>query len=328
MKSVRSFCTRTLSAAIFIMMLVSCLFLTSCISSFEDLIDVLDSPAGDAIIGSIQSIDEASQEITPENEYYIGRSVAAAITTQFPLDRNEGEMTAYLNAICGAITMNSSMPFLFKGYCVTILDTDEINAMATPGGHIFVSRGLINACHSEDALAAVIAHEVAHIQLKHSISSIKASRVTGAVAQSLKATAMVGVVMANKRMEEKNGYGFNEEEMESILEATESFSNITNELAEKLVNSGFSKSQEFDADEQALYLLADAGYDPRAMLSMLSAIPTGGNHGWDATHPKPDERLKKVDSALSKMAGNGLLPPVDSGALAVRQARFEANRIN
>lgn len=307
-------------------LLVSALFLTSCASlpTLGKLGKILDSPAGEAIFASVESIQNAAEDITPENEYYIGRSVAAAITAQYPVYKGAPEMTAYLNAICGAITMNSDMPFLYRNYCVAILDTDEINAMATPGGHIFVSRGLIRAVNSEDALAAVIAHEVAHIQLKHSISAIKTSRITGAVAQSAKATAMVGVIVANDKLEKEKGFGFSEDQMETILEATSSFSDITNEIAEKLVNSGFSKSQEYDADAKALTLMADAGYDPEAMIEMLSMIPTGGKHGWDATHPKPENRIDEVEDALEDMD----LPYISSSARALRKARFEANRLS
>lgn len=318
----------TLSAVLSVLLLAVCIMFTSCLSSPGKLLDMLDSPVGGAIADSIKSIDEASEEITPENEYYIGRSVAAAITSKYAVYKDAPQMTAYLNAICGAITMNSDMPFLYRNYCVVIMDTDEINAMATPGGHIFISRGLINACNSEDELAAVIAHEIAHIQLKHSISAIKTSRISGAVAQSLKATAMIGAVVANDRLEQKTGISLSDNEMQVVLEATASFSDITNEIAEKLINSGFSKSQEYDADEKALTLMADAGYDPRAMLDMLSAIPTGGNHGWDATHPSPKDRIKKVNNALSDMDEDGLLPAVNSSALAIRQARFNANSLN
>lgn len=308
----------------FAMMFMAALLITSCASTPEGRLKqfgrVMFSPAGDAIVSSIESIEEATEEITPENEYYIGRSVAATITSKWPVYRNAPETTAYLNAICGAITLNSDMPYLYRNYCVAILDTDEINAMATPGGHIFISRGLIRAVDSEDALAAVIAHEIAHIQLKHSISAIKASRITGAATQAVRASAMASVVLLNDTLDEK-GYGFSDEKMERILEATETFSSITEEITEKLVNSGFSKSQEFEADEMALSLMADAGYNPHAMLEMLEMIPSGSNHGWGATHPEPEERIKKVSKELDGMN----VSRISSSARKARTARFEAN---
>lgn len=310
------------SLTFFTLLLTVSLLITSCASTPGDALRqlgrILESPAGDAIFSGVESIQNATEDITPENEYYIGRSVAAAITAQYPLYKDAPKMTAYLNAICGAITMNSDMPFLYKNYCVAILDTDEINAMATPGGHIFVSRGLIRAVNSEDALAAVIAHEVAHIQLRHSISAIKASRITDAVAQSAKATAMAGVVIAGDALKAKTGLELSDDQMQKVLEATASFSDITNEISEKLINSGFSKAQEYAADEKALSLLADAGYDPNAMIEMLSMIPTGGNHGWDATHPSPDKRIVEVEDALEEME----LPRISRNARQARAVRF------
>ena len=173
---------------------------TSCVS--------LPAPGGDegfstemavlgAITSSVESIEKASETITPEEEYYIGRSVAASIATQFPVDHGNLQMTTYLNNICETLVMNSDKPYLFKGYYVVILDTDEINAMATPGGHIFVSRGLIDCTDSEDALAAVLAHEIAHVQLGHSVSAIKASRVRSAVSSTTKAVAVTSIAVAN-----------------------------------------------------------------------------------------------------------------------------------
>lgn len=309
-------------------LIVCTLFLTSCASTPEGRIrqfgKVMSSPAGNAIFSSFSSIGNAAEDITPENEYYLGRSVAAAITTQWPVYQKAPETTAYLNAICGAIAMNSSMPFLYRNYCVAILDSDEINAMATPGGHIFISRGLIQAVNSEDALAAVIAHEIAHIQLKHSINAIKASRVTSAVAQAAKASAMAGLVLINDSFDHA---AFSDEQMEQILAAAESFSDITLEITDKLIKSGFSKAQEFEADEKALHLLADAGYSPYAMVDMLEMIPSGGDHGWGATHPSPEDRISEVTDELEDMEDELTMPRITREARQARTARFEANRL-
>src|SRR5574344_2492121 len=115
------------------------------------------------------------EEITPEQEYYIGRAVAGTILEKYNVYNSE-KMQKYLNEICSAIVINSDKPVLYKGYYVAILDTDEVNAFATSGGHILVSRGLLSCAESEDARAAGIAHEVSHIQLQHSIKAIKSSR--------------------------------------------------------------------------------------------------------------------------------------------------------
>ncbi len=273
-----------------------------------------------AITSSVESIEKASETITPEEEYYIGRSVAASIATQFPVDQGSAQMTTYLNRICETLVMNSDKPYLFKGYYVVILDTDEINAMATPGGHIFVSRGLIDCTTSEDALAAVLAHEVAHVQLGHSVSAIKASRVRSAVSSTTKAVAVTSIAVANERA---GAYGvkLSDKEMEKVMQAVDTFSDMSNEVVKTLVNTGFSKEQEFEADKTALYILQSAGYDPYAMLDMLAQIDESpSNSGWGSTHPSPKDRIKKVNKELAAMAKAGT---IEKGGKEVRKERFD-----
>ena len=314
MKGIRSSIILGLSAA-----LIFAGF-TSCVS--------LPVPGGDegfstemavlgAITSSVESIEKASETITPEEEYYIGRSVAASIATQFPVDHGNLQMTSYLNKICETLVMNSDKPYLFKGYYVVILDTDEINAMATPGGHIFVSRGLIDCTTSEDALAAVIAHEVAHVQLGHSVSAIKARRVRSAVSSTTKAVAVTSIAVANER----TGVKLSEKQMEKVMEAVDTFSDMSNEVVKTLVNTGFSKEQEFEADKNALYILQSAGYDPYAMLDMLEQIDESpSNSGWGSTHPSPKDRIKKVNKELASMAKAGT---IEKQGKEVRKERFD-----
>ncbi|MBR4791425.1 MAG: M48 family metallopeptidase [Treponema sp.] len=291
---------------------------TSCVTLPDDDNTSTELAVFNAITSSVQSIEKASEDITPEEEYYIGRSVAASIATTYPIDHGSYQMTTYLNNICQTLVMNSDKPYLYKGYYVVILDTDEINAMATPGGHIFVSRGLIECTDSEDALAAVLAHEIAHVQLGHSVQAIKASRVRSAVSDTTKAVAVTSIVAANARA----GGTLSDREMKQVMEAVNTFSDATNEVTKTLVNTGFSKEQEFEADKLALYIMQNAGYDPYAMLDMLSQIEEStSNTGWGATHPSPKERIKKVQKELNSMAKqNSSLKQ----AKAVRTERFEA----
>lgn len=271
-----------------------------------------------SIMNSVQSIEKAAEEITPEEEYYIGRSVAASIAATYPIDRSSYNMTSYLNNICETLVMNSEKPYLYKGYYVVILDTDEINAMATPGGHIFVSRGLIDCTESEDALAAVLAHEISHIQLGHSVSAIKASRTRAAVSDTAKAGLVTTLASANAN----SNFRLSDKNMEKVFEAVDTISNASNEVVKTLVNTGFSKEQEFEADKNALHLLNDAGYDSYAMLDMLAQIQTSSsNSGWGATHPSPKDRIKKVEKELSKMEK---AKAFSASGKQIRTERFEA----
>ena len=230
----------------------------------------------ESIMTSAESIEKATEDISPEQEYYIGRAVAAQILSKYEL-ANEPELENYLNQICGALVLNSERPTLYRGYSVGIIDTDEINAFATSGGHILVSRGLLNCVTSEDALAAVLAHEIAHIQLEHSLKAIKTSRITDAITKTTFATMSV----------------LSEGEFQ---EFTDVFGDAVDEIVAEMVDSGYSKSQEYEADETALEIMAATGYNPLAMNDMLNVLKQNqkSKSGFSVTHPSPEDRLKNL----------------------------------
>jgi len=257
---------------------------------------VVDQNIADAISQSAKAISTAAEEITPEQEYYIGRAVAANILNNYRLWNGNAALTTYLNHICAAITINSPRPEIYSRYRVAILDSSEVNAFATSGGHIFVTRGLINAAKTEDALAGVIAHEVAHIQLMHSIKAIKNSRIT----QALLITGASAAGAAT---------GMN------VAQLTEVFNESIGEIVQTLVTSGYSQAQEFEADNTAMSLMAGAGYNPQGLIEMLRSLSTVqmGSAGFGKTHPTPAQRIANAERSVSRYR------VTDS---STRQARF------
>ena len=249
-------------------------------SDLEQAFSEITAEGTDALegLGNVaDSISRAQEEITPENEYYIGRSVAANILSNYKVAKKPA-LEAYLNKICTTIVINSEDPTLYNGYHVKILESKEINAFSTSGGHIFLTEGLIACADSEDALAAVIAHEVAHIQLKHALKSIKASRFTDILSS---ASDALGMESLSKSME-----------------------GAADDMYSSLVNSGFSQAQEFEADNEALKLMYDAGYNPKAMLTMLEKMKkqqsSSPKTGFYKTHPSPAARIGNVNINLKK----------------------------
>jgi len=190
-----------------------------------------------AASASAEAISTANEDITPEQEYYIGRAVAANLLGRYKLYTRNQNLTTYLNKICAAIAINSPQPDIYNGYHVAILDTDEINAFATSGGHIFVTRGIIGAADTEDGLAGIIAHEIAHIQLRHGINAIKSSRKTQA--WLVTGTAISGVAGGT-----------------DVKQLTDALNESFMEFVQTLVSNGYSKAQEFDADNKAIALMA------------------------------------------------------------------------
>jgi predicted Zn-dependent protease len=268
-----------------------------------DTIDTIAREASGAVTrrGNARSRPE-EEDAAPEDGYYIGRAVGANILAVYrPWDRNP-RLNAYLNKICAAIVINSPQPELYAGYQVMILDSPEINAFATPGGHIFLTQGIVAGAPSEDALAAVIAHEIAHIQLQHSLKLINDLRLPHNPAEA----ADTAAVSASRTVS---------------LERKQLFANSVRELVNTMLTNGYSQAQEFDADSTALALMASAGYSPVSFVDMLTALERAQarqSGGFNRTHPSPRLRLANVERHIKNY-------PVEDTRI-FRKDRFEALR--
>jgi predicted Zn-dependent protease len=273
--------------ALFFLGLMSCETVASVASVGAQVagsMGVIDENTANSISQSSNAIARAAAEITPEQEYYIGRAVGANLLNNYPAYTRNAALTGYLNKICAAIVINSPKPEIFNGYHVLILDSNEINAFATSGGHIFVTRGLIECTNSEDALAAVIAHEIAHIQLQHSIKAIKTSRIT----QAIMITGNSAANVAGQYLD--------------LKELTDVFDESVGNIVTTLVNNGYSQTQEFEADSLALSLLASAGYTPSSLIEMLQSLEQNQpKHpgGFNKTHPAPAQRINNVRETVN-----------------------------
>ncbi|MDH5297681.1 MAG: M48 family metallopeptidase [Desulfobulbaceae bacterium] len=242
---------------------------------------------------------KAFTDITPEQEYYIGRAVAATVLSRYR-PHEAGRQTLYLNTLGQTLATASARPQTFGGYHFLILDTDEINAFAAPGGLIFVSRGLLRCCRSEDAVAAVLAHEIGHVQQKHGLQAIQKGRLT----EALTAVAAAGA-------KEMGG--------PDLARLTTLFEESIKDVTATLINNGYSRELEREADTVAVTLLQRLGYDPHALADMLAVmeqrLPPGGP-GFARTHPAPSERLASLEGALAAAAR--------PAANRARQQRFQS----
>jgi predicted Zn-dependent protease len=220
----------------------------------------------------------SQEEFTLEDEYYLGRAVAANILAAYKPYTADPGLTRYLNRICQTIVVNSVQPAIFKDYSVVILDSGEFNAFSSPGGHIFLTRFLVETAASEDMLAAVIAHELAHIMLKHGISIIDDFRLNDeAAALAEKAVELSGNTEAVMRLV--------------------SFRNSVSAVLDALFKNGYSQAQEFEADREAAALLAASGYYPTAlveMLRLLQQVQPSQKERFSVTHPRPEQRITNV----------------------------------
>lgn len=269
-----------------------------------DLLGTALNVAGNpAVQQTVQAVQTASQEITPEQEYYIGRAVAANIlATRKPY--SEQAATDYINLLGRSLSLYSDRPETFGGYHFLIMDSDEINAFAAPGGLILVSRGLLRCADSEETVAAILAHEISHVVLKHGLKAISNARWTAAIQAGVNA----GVQVAGSP---------------GLQQLTGVFKDSINDITNTLVNSGYSRAQELEADQMALIIMRKAGYDPQAFDEMLTVMKSRlkpGGTDFAKTHPDPKVRIAAVEKTL---AGKSAVT-VAASAESTRQARYKA----
>ncbi len=256
-----------------------------------------------AVVQAGKAVQTASEEITPEQEYYIGRAVAANILASRKVYNNKAA-TDYINLLGRSLSLYSDAPETFGGYHFLIMDSDEINAFAAPGGLIMVSRGLLRCATSEDTVAAILAHEISHVVLKHGVKAISASRWTAAVQTGAFAAAQV---MGSAQVQQLSAV----------------FKDSINDITRTLVNSGYARDQEFQADQMALQILTRVGFDPHAFIEMLKALQSRlkpGGLDFAKTHPDPRDRIAKVEATLK--AETPMAIPADLAA--ARLARYTA----
>ena len=248
---------------------------------------LMSGSQANAIIKFGNSVSKSGFSV--EEEYYIGRSVAATILSKYR-PYNDRALTAYVNKIANVLTNVSDRPETFIGYHVMVLDTAEINAVSAPGGYIFVSRGFIKILTNEDALASVIAHEIAHIVKSHGIYAISKSNLTNSLMLLGKETAAAQTSgVAN--------------------ELTNVFGDSVGDITNTLLVKGYSRRQEYESDAYAVELLNRAGYNPSAIVTSLNAVAeaqkVGSSGGWMSTHPEAEDRLEQVQELISKNESSG-----------------------
>lgn len=275
----------------FALMALLCLLTTG--FSFSDLTPERLS----SITASVMSIGKAARPLSDDEEYYVGRAVAANLVGTYPLLRNS-RLTDYLNQIGQTIVLHTEKPATFGGYHFAVLDSGEINAFACPGGIILITRGMVSSMQSEDELAAVLAHEIAHIIHRDGISAIKSSRWSEAL-------LVVGSSAAKE---------FGPKDTAKLVSL---FEGSIDDVVKTLVVNGYGRDQEKAADAAALGYLAAAGYDPQGLtgyLKRLEQAGQGSKGGMLTTHPGTDERLENVAQAD--------VPTVDTASVPRRAKRF------
>jgi predicted Zn-dependent protease len=244
------------------------------------------SPPG-KVVSAGKSVVAFTEEISPEEEYYIGRAVAAKILATYPLSTNQS-LVRYVENVGFAVAVASDVPETFGGYHFAVLESEVPNAIAAPGGFVFVTTGLLKLLPNEDALAAVLGHEIVHVVDQHGLKSISRDRLAAAVADIAKVAASINC-------------------NELLSQSVSVFGGVVDDIVSTLLNRGYSQEQEFSADAGGMTFMARVGFDPRQMdtvLGVMTRMPPA-DEGWFRSHPGPDARRAEVKALLEKRGFRG-----------------------
>ncbi len=221
-------------------------------------------------------------------EIQLGREEHAKILQEFGR-YDDLALQDYVNQIGQRIAAVSHRPQL--QYTFTVLDSEDINAFALPGGYVYITRGIMAYLNSEAELVAVLGHEVGHVTARHSVR-----QQSGAMATGVGATVI------------------------GILTGSGDLASVANMAGTALV-SGYGRDMELEADGLGAQYLDRLGYDPDAMIDVVRLLKNQESfelqqarmekreprvyHGVFATHPDNDTRLQEVVKAAHKVQPDG-----------------------
>src|SRR5262249_37822112 len=214
-----------------------------------------------------KGISAPTEEVRAQQEYYVGRSVATNILAKHDykyLDKDaiaRGELdgvTRYVNQIGGLLAAaaleshrDGDRPAPIGGWHFVVVQSDLINAFAAPGGYVFVTTAAVKVAKSEDELACVLAHEVAHVVRGHALGNIQKSRLANVSSDVLQAAGREALTP------------------QQVAQLNQLLEGFIQDTLDALFVKGYSRDTEFEADRLGVEIAAKAGYDPSAMTRFL-----------------------------------------------------------
>lgn len=236
-------------------------------------------------------VPSASTPIT-QSEAQQGAEFHPQLLAQFG-GAMSGSQAAYVEQVGKNIAVQSGLGNARESFTVSLLNSPVNNAFAVPGGYVYTTRQLVTLMNNEAELAAVLGHEVGHVAARHSQRR----------QQTAQRNSILGVLGAIGS---------------SILLGDSSIGNTLSRgflQGSQLLTLSFSRSQELEADDLGIRYLTNAGYDPRAMGSVLASLANqnaldarvqGRNASvpeWASTHPDPASRVQRALQASQGLPG-------------------------
>lgn len=235
--------------------------------------------------------------ISVEQEIKMGKETAQSLEAKYGLsqDYNLNSRVDRIGQRLAAVCGRNDITYSFK-----VLNCDEVNALACPGGFIYVFKGLMNYMPSDTELAGVLGHEVGHVAKKHTVNSIEKQLWTSLILLAATRGQGLGLVQA----------------------------------AQQALFAGYSRTDERGADKEGVNNTIKAGFNPYAMLITVQKLDDlskqggGANYGLFSSHPEPEERVKRVMKQLKSYNIHPDVTVTDDDHASVTEGnwRFDINQ--
>ena len=246
---------------------------------------VFAASAGGPVLGAetekVEKPQKESREVQTAKQMHIQFTQAMGVHQDLELQ----EYVQRVGEKLAAVSERPELPWKF-----TIIDTDDVNAFATLGGYVYISRGILPYFQNEADLAGVLGHEIGHIAAEHMKKQQQKGMLSGLASAST-----------------------------AIFTGQPALAELTN-MAGSAIISGYGREAELEADRLGARYLAKAGYDPEAMIHVISTLKDQDTfererarlenrqprlyHGVFASHPDNDTRLQQAISTAGKTSGS------------------------
>ncbi len=225
--------------------------------------------------------------ISKEQEVAMGLQSAPQMEQEYGGPHPDQEAQDGLDEICQELIKNSVAAE--TGYpfeCTLLADPETINAFALPGGPVFITAALYNRLETDGQLAGVMGHEIGHVVARHSAQRIAKQQLT----QGLTGAVVIAAYDPN------NPGSARTVQMAALIGG--------------LVNMRYGREDELESDRLGVRFLADAGYDPRAMIKVMEILAEAGGGGGQpeffSTHPNPENRISEIEAAIAQEFPDGV----------------------
>ena len=224
------------------------------------------------------ALEPCRNGVTPEKQIEIGKKAAQQVYQEMPVLPDDSPISQYVQALGAKLAAQA--PGYRWPYNFHVVNVDDINAFALPGGSIFVNLGTIQAADTEAQLAGVMAHEISHVVLQHSVCNLEKQQRVGILSGLGQAAS--GVLLGDSAIGALAGKGIG--------------------LTAGLGFLKMSRGAEKQADLEGVGILYDTGYDPRAMPQFFETVEAKYGQGGAqllSDHPNPGNRTEYISQEIA-----------------------------